>query len=181
MSRTRYLGDDGLDWMDESVPARGPYVYGDESDCGDVELKPIGPMFQNSLERANLVLKFRQVTDSPIEDLLGAAILMQAERADLDLKMRLDGDNSKSEFTLVPQFRWEIYRSDLAIIGRRRVQLLIECDGKEFHSSPEQKAHDGKKDAAAAARGWRTVRFTGSEIHRDFDGCAAKILRLIRK
>jgi very-short-patch-repair endonuclease len=53
--------------------------------------------------------------------------------------------------------------------------LLIEADGKYFHSSATQKNHDAKKDAAALSRGYLTVRFTGGDIYKDADGCAEKI------
>ncbi|WP_308162466.1 hypothetical protein [Bacillus sp. ISL-7] len=36
------------------------------------------------------------------------------------------------------------YRIDIAFVGPR---IAIECDGKDFHSSPKQKAHDYKKNA----------------------------------
>jgi very-short-patch-repair endonuclease len=36
-----------------------------------------------------------------------------------------------------------------------------------------------KKDAAALGRGFLTMRFTGSQIHRDPDGCAQKIFDVV--
>jgi very-short-patch-repair endonuclease len=42
--------------------------------------------------------------------------------------------------------------------------IAIECDGYAFHSSPEQKKHDYKKNRYLKKRGWSVYRFTGSEI-----------------
>ncbi|MBO8155871.1 MAG: DUF559 domain-containing protein [Bacillaceae bacterium] len=44
---------------------------------------------------------------------------------------------------------------------------MKECDGKAYHSSPEQKTHDRKKDRYLSRRGWTVLRFSGSEIHRN--------------
>jgi very-short-patch-repair endonuclease len=50
--------------------------------------------------------------------------------------------------------------------------VLIECDGKEFHSTPKQIANDRRKEAAAWHAGMGIVRFTGSDIHQDTRNCA---------
>ncbi|WP_088105227.1 endonuclease domain-containing protein [Halalkalibacter urbisdiaboli] len=66
------------------------------------------------------------------------------------------------------------YRIDLALVPQR---IAIECDGRAYHSSPRQKAHDRRKNAYLRRNGWRVVRFSGSRIHRDING----ILRRIEK
>lgn len=54
--------------------------------------------------------------------------------------------------------------------GRYRIDLVIrdiaiECDGKAYHSSPAQKAHDRRKDAFLRKNGYRKViRVSGSSI-----------------
>ena len=45
-------------------------------------------------------------------------------------------------------------------------KMAVECDGKDFHTSPEQKAHDKERDDYFKSQGIKTVRFTGSEIYR---------------
>jgi very-short-patch-repair endonuclease len=57
--------------------------------------------------------------------------------------------------------------------------VLVECDGKEFHSSVDQQANDKLKDAAASRMGIRLIRFTGSEIHRDIDACVKYAMSVI--
>jgi very-short-patch-repair endonuclease len=57
--------------------------------------------------------------------------------------------------------------------------VLVECDGKEFHSSADQQANDKLKDVAALQAGIRLVRFTGSEIHRDIDACVTYVMSVM--
>jgi very-short-patch-repair endonuclease len=104
--------------------------------------------------------------------------MMFFERARLPLKLckMIDLRDAPDALLLVPQFAWSYYRSDWAILNPKRAgALLIECDGKDFHSSAEQRRHDYQKDANAHDRGYLTMRFTGSQIHKDADGCAQKI------
>lgn len=121
-------------------------------------------------------------TDSPIEQQLGAAILLLFEKNGKALKLCVDleAEQFPQSLLFVPQFRWSIYRSDWAIYNPKTTgALLIECDGAAFHSSPEQKEHDQKKDAAAHDRGFLTMRFTGSEIHKSADACAQKVFDVV--
>jgi very-short-patch-repair endonuclease len=102
--------------------------------------------------------------ESHIEVDLGVALLLS-----------LDG----RRFALRPQFPLQRFRYDFAIESvAGQVLLLIECDGKEFHSTPQQRANDRAKNEAAAAAGFRLARVTGSEIFRDAK-LAAEHLMLI--
>lgn len=65
------------------------------------------------------------------------------------------------------------YRIDIALVGPR---IAIECDGKAFHSSPEQKAHDRRKNAYLRKNGWTVLRFSGRMISRDL----GKVLQRIQ-
>lgn len=53
--------------------------------------------------------------------------------------------------------------------------IAIECDGKAYHSTPEQKAHDKRKDAYLRKNGWKVLRFSGSRINRDLKGILIRI------
>jgi very-short-patch-repair endonuclease len=172
--------DDGLDADGYSLPPdnRGRFIHGDESAAGGIEWLTLAEVTAKAIDRINLFLEVSPDCESPIENLLGAAVLEMFERAGVRLTLcnadRLEG--APDGLLLVPQFRWGYYRSDWAIVVARPLgALLIECDGRDFHSSPEQKAHDAKKDRAALDRGYLTMRFTGSEIFRNADACALKI------
>lgn len=66
------------------------------------------------------------------------------------------------------------YRIDLAL---PRYRIAIECDGKAYHSSRSQKAHDRKKDRFLRDHGWTVLRFTGSQIN----GKMAYVIRKIEE
>ena len=68
------------------------------------------------------------------------------------------------------------YRTDFALIDDK---IAIELDGHEFHSSREQRTHDAQRDRALQLAGWKIIRFTGSEIHKDADACINELIKLI--
>lgn len=177
-SRPKY--DDGLDADGYPLPPEGrlQYCHGSEEHAGDWQPISLFDATMAVLSRRTQTVDLGASCDSPIEADLGAAVLLFFERAGHPLKLATGfvADSAPDELLLIPQFGWHYYRSDWAIVNPKRAgALLIECDGKEFHSSAQQKAHDAKKDAAALNRGFLTMRFTGSQIYRDPDGCAQKI------
>jgi hypothetical protein len=58
--------------------------------------------------------------------------------------------------------------------------ILVECDGHEWHErTPQQAAKDRARDREILLKsGLPVVRFTGSEIVRDPDGCAKEVVDL---
>lgn len=91
--------------------------------------------------------------ESPIEWRLYNALLFKGETVE----------------TQVPCGR---YRIDLVLPAYR---IAIECDGKEFHSSPEQKAHDRRKNTYLRRNGWKVLRFSGSAINSRIGKVLARI------
>lgn len=70
------------------------------------------------------------------------------------------------------------YRIDLAI---KIAHIAIECDGKAYHSSPGQKAHDYRKNRYLRKNGWKVLRFSGSQINRNMRHVMAKIEKELLK
>lgn len=63
----------------------------------------------------------------------------------------------------------------------RSAWIAIECDGHEFHErTKEQAARDKARDRALTAKGFRILRFAGSEIYESSFACAADVLQLVR-
>lgn len=175
--------NDGLD--DDGYPIVHKqelrYVRGSEADVGE-NFNPtvVGGFLARIIERAKAAVSVAPTSDSPIESILGAAIILCFRDGGKPLVLATDISEAPAKLLLVPQFKWGIYRSDWAIYNPKTTgALLIECDGKDYHSSDEQIAHDKKKDQAAHDRGYLTVRFSGSQIHRDADGCAGSIFNFI--
>jgi very-short-patch-repair endonuclease len=68
------------------------------------------------------------------------------------------------------------YRLDLAYEAGR---VAVELDGDRFHSTPEQRERDRRRDAALAAIGWVTLRFSHRRLHRDVAGCRRDTLQTL--
>ncbi|SFK12197.1 Very-short-patch-repair endonuclease [Halobacillus dabanensis] len=76
------------------------------------------------------------------------------------------------------QYNVGVYRIDIAFPG---LKIAIECDGKAFHSTASQKAHDRKKDRYLRKNGWKVMRFKGSTIYRNLPSTVKSISREVTK
>lgn len=94
------------------------------------------------------------VTDSPIEEKLYKEFLTY---------------NLKP----ITQYIEASFRIDLAF---PEIPLAIEADGKEFHSTEEQKKRDEYKNRKLKERGWKVERLKGSFIHKYADVAVAKLI-----
>jgi very-short-patch-repair endonuclease len=82
------------------------------------------------------------------------------------------------------QYRIDNYRCDFALWHNHRngtmTRILIECDGHEFHDrTKEQAQRDKSRDRHLTAKGWRVLRFTGSEIYRNAEKCAEEVAQIL--
>jgi very-short-patch-repair endonuclease len=93
------------------------------------------------------------------------------------IERRLYDSLTFNGFDVHTQVKCGPYRIDLALYLADKM-IAIECDGKEFHSTPAQKRHDRKKDAHLRKNGWEVVRFTGRQINRNLPSTVAKIKEL---
>jgi len=66
------------------------------------------------------------------------------------------------------------FRIDIAVFHKGK-KIAIECDGQQYHSSPEQKEHDRKKDLYLQKDRWNVYRFSGKEIYNDAAWCVEVI------
>src|SRR5690606_3202032 len=83
-----------------------------------------------------------------------------------------------NNYPVTTQYPFGKYRLDIAL---PHLKICIEADGKEFHSSRKQKAHDRKRDKYLESHGWVTLRFSGSQINRDLSSVISKIESEIQK
>lgn len=61
-------------------------------------------------------------------------------------------------------------------------QLIVECDGHDFHErTKEQAARDRSRDRIAQYQGIPILRFTGSEIWNDPMRCADEVLAFMER
>ena len=86
----------------------------------------------------------------------------------------------QSGVLILPQHPIDKYTADFAIIVKdfsdRPLQIVVECDGHDFHEKTrEQAKHDKKRDRDMLRLGWAVFRFTGSEIYRDVRACVSEL------
>ena len=87
---------------------------------------------------------------------------------------------------LVPQyagFDGLPYRVDF-LVGRdyersSTTEIVVECDGHEFHSTKEQIKKDNKRQREIENLGYSFLRFSGSEIYNDSEKCAEEVFKRI--
>ncbi len=136
-------------------------------------------------------------TDSPIEDMLLAALLYHRQEGDelealfadrpggsLDDLERLRAAGIEpcasngwwGGWFLFVQDSIGQYRVDFSIVSLGMGRLVIECDGHDFHEkTKEQAARDKRRDRFLQQSGYRVLRFTGSEIYRDAHACVQEV------
>ncbi len=67
------------------------------------------------------------------------------------------------------------YLLDFVVYGQNS-KIVVECDGKDYHSTDEQRAYDTTRDIWTLRHGFDDVlRFTGSEITRNVQSCIEQI------
>lgn len=127
--------------------------------------------------------------ESPIEQLLLIALRGAAEMQPFtqihfclgeDLPERPNFDQSAF---IYPQAKIGTFRVDLAIwdaslpfeLKNPRL-MIIECDGHAFHEkTKEQVRRDKQRDRFFQSKGYKLLRYSGSEIWADPDHCADEI------
>lgn len=136
------------------------------------------------------VERMEEVCESPIEVMLGSALLLGGLLADgiskrgrtfFQIQKQDSIDLSAAVIVVVPQYSWGKYRIDFALLADQVSQpVFVECDGHDFHErTKEQASRDRTKDRAIQEAGFTVLRFTGSEIYRDPEKCALQIINVV--
>ncbi|WP_416439678.1 hypothetical protein [Phnomibacter sp. MR] len=100
-------------------------------------------------------------------------------------------------FSIIPQFEIKVsekqtFRVDFAIVGEcfeadqnsfKDVKVIIECDGHEFHKTPDQIKKDNERANKMKAQGWVEFRYSGRTIYgenfnaaKDFENYLIEVL-----
>jgi len=58
-------------------------------------------------------------------------------------------------------------------------KIDVECDGKAYHTTQEDREEDRLRNNELASNGWIVLRFTGSEINQNVRKCVKKIKNAI--
>lgn len=132
----------------------------------------------------------QELCESPIEVMLGSSLILGALLSDgankagrpyFRVQSQSSLDLSAAVVVVVPQYKWEGYRIDFAILSTSLDRpIFVECDGHDFHErTKEQASRDRSKDRKIQEEGMAVLRFTGSEIYRDPGKCAIQIVNVI--
>lgn len=132
--------------------------------------------------------------ESPIEEMLFLALALVGERAS-DEGVIVNGSepghfDNLSTICILPQvpigkyrIDFEVtalltqFRDDLELIDWHRGQVLVECDGHDFHErTKEQASRDKRKDRELQRAGFTVFRYTGSDVWKDCMGVAEEIV-----
>jgi very-short-patch-repair endonuclease len=173
-------GEGFVNWSPSSLGTQQPDFGGfyrhrpvdidDERPRNRGGFEPIAVPAAGLLDSSAVAMEIGSLCDSEIEVDLAVA---------LTKALRVIDDPTLS---LRHQFQLGGFLYDLYIKreGRSKPLVMIECDGKEFHSTDEQIANDRAKDALAAKSGIFLHRFSGSQIFRELDRCTQQVLKELR-
>jgi very-short-patch-repair endonuclease len=68
------------------------------------------------------------------------------------------------------------YRVDFLINDKK---VVVELDGHEYHKTKNQRTGDAERQRYLQKNGYKVVRFTGTEIHKDVGGCVTEVMELL--
>jgi very-short-patch-repair endonuclease len=134
------------------------------------------------------------VCDSPIEKILLAQLLHPQWARELDTVASVLLPPSKlvahavappiAGIWIWPQIIIDTYRVDFIIgyqSGSVYSEVIVECDGHDFHERTKLQAfRDKRRDRALVAKGYRVLRFTGSEIFNRSEEVVGEIIDILR-
>lgn len=88
------------------------------------------------------------------------------------------------QMPLIRQYPVGRYKIDFVYIhkdeqGNEKFKIAIEIDGSKFHTTNEQLNSDYKRERFLLLKGFRVVRFTGSEVHNSCGRCIDELLTII--
>ena len=98
-----------------------------------------------------------------------------------DVQQEIDTSDGKSYRVDFLITMYDALFGDNTPITDWETQLIVECDGWEFHSTKEQIQNDNKRDAQIlSSRGIPTIRFLGKEINSDPAQCARTAISTLK-
>lgn len=81
----------------------------------------------------------------------------------------------------IGQYRVDFFIQTKSYEGKD-IRVVIEVDGHEFHEkTKEQAQRDKERDRFLVSSGCIVMRFTGSEVYKNAEGCAVEISNYIEK
>lgn len=146
-------------------------------------LEPINPDVLGIIGAARFAMDVAKITESPIETLFGVALLRHLQKLFPDRvwwgHASTLGNAPPDAIQVVAQLQWRNFRIDWAVLVNDQPLIFIECDGREFHTGPEQEAKDRARDKVIRDAGIEIARFTGSELHNADAHCGSIVASFV--
>jgi superfamily I DNA and/or RNA helicase len=102
---------------------------------------------------------------SPYKEDFEKGVEVLKEKADSDFEIDVGKKILGRGYDVVPQFEVIGYKIDL-VVQNGDARLAVECDGDQYHSSPEQVEYDIKRQQQLERAGWEFWRVSGSQYYR---------------
>lgn len=145
-------------------------------------------------QQLNDIMNVIQRTESPIERLFLISFINEARDSQFDIRYRVNGDliarsvRATKEVSIEPQAIIQSFRVDFLIQWEtssevetaKRRSVIVECDGFEFHETPERATADKQRDRHLQMAGHQVFRFSGSELFRSSVTCGKQVIAHIR-
>ncbi|MDQ1855788.1 endonuclease domain-containing protein [Chryseobacterium sp. WLY505] len=64
--------------------------------------------------------------------------------------------------------------------GNKKIRLIVECDGFQFHSSKKSFENDRKRDRLFKLKGYDVIRYSGSEIFKNPAGVSEDLYKFLK-
>ena len=168
----------------ESISAAGSNLFSSA-------LKIIGDGYVN--KACQHMEQLSSVIESPIEELMLYSLIVAAQDEVENIGFVVNGcgfgdsDNGLDFIAIEPQAKIENYRADFLLTFKSSLpgfekgrQLVVECDGHDFHDKTKQQAsRDKERDREMKKLGYDVFRFTGSDIWNDAFSCAKEAIDMV--
>ena len=106
-------------------------------------------------------------TESPIEEALLTAMLRHQELISVETQYRIRDEQGRI-----------VSRADFAFAN---IKYAVYCDGKQWHLREDRWHRDLRQRNELTALGWVFSVFSGKQINKDAEECAAQVLRTFRR
>lgn len=161
--------------MDCAERARGDFA----------RLGYVGEPAEKLIDAARVsILQSLPLTESPIEQIMLVALALMVVPGFDCLPAIHDVSSGEAwpvrPIVVVPQFVIARYRLDFLVVGNANM-IAVECDGREFHDSRQQRQNDADRDDYLTNFGIRTVRYSGSWLTRNGLKAADEISHKLRE
>lgn len=127
----------------------------------------------DELERLRFM---RRWCESPIESRFISSLIASRRFVVMEQEGARECKLEGRDIAVVPQYKIGRYRLDFAFffydINGQHHSINIECDGKEYHSSPEAVQRDKDRDHYMRCQGFDVWRYPGWALYHGDGACA---------